>query len=205
MKPRMTLRTKKANNMESQFEYLVVANVSAVMFPSGNVDVPMLRVNCSAVSTAWGEWYKERPFEGKRAIRFLGYGGMDVADINIEEGWMFGKRPENYKPLPIEIVERWHAIEDREFKQHEHRSVFGPDFKFRPEAHFFDLEIGGKLKFSVSREDQDQSFKLIHYKGDTAPFGDTVEDWISPYIRTPNRPFLSWGLNSNRRFSPIPR
>jgi hypothetical protein len=169
-----------------QFNYLAIVNVDSVSVHPDNSKTPVW-VKCHAVSIAWGDWYKQRPFNGSRDIRLLWYGGMDVAALRIgpdETIYVDETKLQNYKFSTGSKV------------------VFTENFK--PDPQTCELQLfTERYTIKVHKCDSKQPFKLVNYVGDTAPFGETVEEWISPYITFPNRPFLTWGPNPERKSEPF--
>lgn len=172
-----------------EFNYLVFANVGNASIHNARAKRTPLSpsISCHAVVIAWGNWYNERPFNGMRDLRFLTYGGLQIAHMKFEN---------DDKAIPeVPIFIRQNKVEN--FKFSTGKKVLLTDaFQFEEKTHWCDLFVGN-IRIQVSRADQDQPMKLINWKGYQC-FGGEEESWIAPYEKHPNRPFLEWRLNPNR-------
>lgn len=179
-----------------EFNYLVIANVGQVaVTPARSRSATPTYITCHAVAIAWGDWYDKSPFDGMRDIRFLSYGGMEVASVRIAHTG----RPAD--AVPINIGEVGYV----QFKPVYGKKVkLSADFEFAPDTSWCELFVKN-LKIRISKCDPERPLRFIDYKGPTAPFGPLVEDWISPYISWPNRPFVEWRLNPTRTTEPFLR
>lgn len=169
-------------------EKLVIVNVGSVTCGQ------LFSTSCNGIQIDWGEWYFEQPLNGCRDINLFTVGGYPLGNVRITP-YSFEEKPKTKIPVFIQEKQGFNKGEWVELTE---------NFQFNPKTHGFEIKVND-IHISAGCDDSDQPFKLIHYKGETSPFGETVEEWISPYIKTPNRPYVIWESNPNRRiYAPLP-